>query len=178
MFVFIWPEKKSNDRVTQNRFCVDELSDESISCSQAMCLWTSTFVVKPMLVISTHTGCCGVAILWICAPIDLPKPRRQSFRVQVRCIFPSYPLFCAQEQSCDFLWCGQEEREVARNRTSWRFFVQLRLRYVSGKVVTSTAVHGVRSRACGCSSGQRRPLCRGLLRDGGEFDFPLVCMLV
>ena len=109
---------------------------------------------------------------------DLPKPRRQPFRVQVRCIFPSYPLFCAQEESCDFLWCGQEEREVARNRTSWRFFVQLRLRYVSGKVVTSTAVHGVRSRACGCSSGQRRPLCRGLLRDGGEFDFPLVCMLV
>ena len=109
---------------------------------------------------------------------DLPKPRRQPFRVQVRCIFPSYPLFCAQEQSCDFLSCGQEEGEVARNRASWRFVEQLRLRYVSGKVVTSTAVHGVRSRACGCSSGQRRPLCRGLLRDGGEFDFPLVCMLV
>ena len=68
MFVFIWPEKKSNDRVTQNRFCVDELSDESISCSQAMCLWTSTFVVKPMLLISTHWLCCGVAILWVCAP--------------------------------------------------------------------------------------------------------------
>ena len=59
---------------------------------------------------------------------DLPKPRRQPFRVQVRCIFPSYPLFCAQEQSCDFRWCGQEEGEVARNRTSWRFFVQLLLR--------------------------------------------------
>ena len=34
---------------------------------------------------SRPTGCCGVAILWICAPIDLPKPRRQFFRVQVRC---------------------------------------------------------------------------------------------
>ena len=109
---------------------------------------------------------------------DLPKPRRQPFRVQVRCIFPSYPLFCAQEQSCDFRWCGQEEGEVARNLATWRFFWQLRLRYVSGKVVTSTAVHGVRSRACGCSSGQRRPLCRGLLRDGGEFDLPLLCVLV
>ena len=30
MFVFIWPEKKSNDRVTQNRFCVDELALASI----------------------------------------------------------------------------------------------------------------------------------------------------
>ena len=52
---------------------------------------------------------------------DLPKPRRQPFRVQVRCIFPSYPLFCAQEESCDFLWCGQEEGEVARNLASWGF---------------------------------------------------------
>ena len=61
--------KKSNDRVTQNRFCVDELSDESISCSQAMCLWTSTFVVKPMLLISTHW------LLWRCDPLDLCSDR-------------------------------------------------------------------------------------------------------
>ena len=127
---------------------------------------------------SRPTGCCGVAILWICAPIDLPKPRRQPFCVQVRHLSLSSSCSCRQDKSLDFLWCGQEEGEVARNQASWRFCRQLRLRYVSGKVATSTAVHGVRSRACGCSSGQRRPLCRGLLRDGGEFDFPLVCMLV
>ena len=109
---------------------------------------------------------------------DLPKPRRQPFRVQVRCIFPSYPLFCAQEQSCDFLWCGQEEGEVALGVDSWRsvltraFGVICRCRWRRRTEV------GGRARQVPVSNEQRRPLCRGLLRDGGEFDFPLVCMLV
>ena len=38
-------------------------------------------------------------------------------------------------------------------------------------------VTGIGRKARG-SSGQRRPLSLRLLRDGGEFDFPLVCMLV
>ena len=90
MFVFIWPEKKSNDRVTQNRFCVDELSDESISCSQAMCLWTSTFVVKPMLLISTHW------LLWRCEPLGLcsetfRNPEGNLFACRCVASFPLIP---------------------------------------------------------------------------------------
>ena len=66
-----------------------------------------------MLLISTHW------LLWRCDPLDLCSDRpsetlQATICVQVRCIFPSYPLFCAQEESCDFLSCGQEEeREVA-----------------------------------------------------------------
>ena len=67
---------------------------------------------------SRPTGCCGVAILWICAPIDLPKPRRQPFCVQVRHLSLSSSCSCRQDKSLDFLWCGQEEGEVARNRAS------------------------------------------------------------
>ena len=62
---------------------------------------------------SRPTGCCGVAILWICAPIDLPKPRRQPFCVQVRHLSLSSSCSCRQDKSLDFLWCGQEEGEVA-----------------------------------------------------------------
>ena len=58
---------------------------------------------------SRPTGCCGVAILWICAPIDLPKPRRQPFCVQVRHLSLSSSCSCRQDKSLDFLWCGQEE---------------------------------------------------------------------
>ena len=62
---------------------------------------------------SRPTGCCGVAILWICAPIDLPKPRRQPFCVQVRHLSLSSSCSCRQDKSLDFLCCGQEEGEVA-----------------------------------------------------------------
>ena len=98
--------------------------------------------------------------------------------MQVRCIFPSYPLFCAQEQSCDFLSCGQEEGEVAFGPgTSPLAPIQgidvlVRVQCAIPLEVTSVPL------ACPPSKEQRRPLCRGLLRDGGEFDFPLVCMLV
>ena len=109
---------------------------------------------------------------------DLPKPRRQPFRVQVRCIFPSYPLFCAQEQSCGFLWCGQEEGEVAFGAgTSPLMPIQGTGEFVRMKCAIPLEVTSV-PLACPPSKEQRRPLCRVLLRDGGEFDFPLVCMLV
>ena len=151
-------------------FCSDK-RDHAMVCERVPS-WSSRCCSSRL------TGCCGVAILWICAPIDLPKPRRQPFRVQVRCIFPSYPLFCAQEQSCDFLWCGQEEREVA----ICLVIVPLVSFQGTGVLVRMQCAipleaTGFRRKTRG-KQEQRRPLCRGLLRDGGEFDFPLVCMLV
>ena len=98
--------------------------------------------------------------------------------MQVRCIFPSYPLFCAQEESCDFLWCGQEEGEVAFGPgISTLAPIQGTDVLVRMQCAIPLEVTGIGRKARG-SKEQRRPLCRGLLRDGGEFDFPLVCMLV
>ena len=127
---------------------------------------------------SRPTGCCGVAILWICAPIDLPKPRRQPFCVQVRHLSLSSSCSCRQDKSLDFLWCGQEEGEVAFGAGISPLVpiqgigVLVRVQCAIPLEVTSVPL------ACPPSNEQRRPLCRGLLRDGGEFDFPLVCMLV
>ena len=78
----------------------------------------------------------------------------------------------------DFLWCGQEEGEVAFGPgTSPLAPIQGIDVLVRVQCAIPLEVTGIGRKARG-SSGQRRPLCRGLLRDGGEFDFPLVCMLV
>ena len=71
-------------RDEQNRL----LSDESISCSQAMCLRTSTFVVKPMLLISTHW------LLWRCDPLDLcsDRPSETQKATFLRAGASSFPL--------------------------------------------------------------------------------------
>ena len=78
----------------------------------------------------------------------------------------------------DFLWCGQEEGEVAFGPgTSPLAPIQgidvlVRVQCAIPLEVTSVPL------ACPPSKEQRRPLSLRLLRDGGEFDFPLVCMLV
>ena len=142
-----------------------------------MCLRTSTFVVKPMLLISTHW------LLWRCDPLDLCSDRpsetqKATICVQVRCILPSYPLLCAQEESCDFLSCGQEDGEVAICAVTAALApFQGTCAFVRMQCAISLEATGFRRKARG-KQEQRRPLCRGLLRDGGEFDFPLVCMLV
>ena len=75
---------KLSAKTTQNRL----LSDESISCSQAMCLRTSTFVVKPMLLISTHW------LLWRCDPLDLcsDRPSETQKATFLRAGASSFPL--------------------------------------------------------------------------------------
>ena len=127
---------------------------------------------------SRPTGCCGVAILWICAPIDLPKPRRQPFCVQVRHLSLSSSCSCRQDKSLDFLWCGQEEGDSG----IWLDTGSLVLTQDRGIIVRlrwglRAGVAYVR-RACPGSNEQRTSLCRGLLRDGADFDFPLVRVLV
>ena len=127
---------------------------------------------------SRPTGCCGVAILWICAPIDLPKPRRQPFCVQVRHLSLSSSCSCRQDKSLDFLWCGQEDQEAAFDVVTKPFVsFEGTGAFVRMKCAIPLEATGFRRKARG-KQEQRRPLCRGLLRDGGEFDFPLVCMLV
>ena len=78
----------------------------------------------------------------------------------------------------DFLWCGQEDQEAAFDVVTKPFVsFEGTGAFVRMKCAIPLEVTGIGRKARG-SSGQRRPLSLRLLRDGGEFDFPLVCMLV
>ena len=115
--------KKSNDRVTQNRFCVDELSDESISCSQAMCLWTSTFVVKPMLLISTHW------LLWRCEPLGLcsetfRNPEGNLFACRCVASFPLILYSVHRSKAAIFFGADRRERDWDGDAHDRTFFAK------------------------------------------------------
>ena len=74
-----------------------------------MCLRTSTFVVKPMLLISTHW------LLWRCDPLDLcsdrPSETQKATFSRAGALHLSLlsSVHVDRTGACDFLWCGQEE---------------------------------------------------------------------
>ena len=77
----------------------------------------------------------------------------------------------------DFLCCGQEEGEVAFGAGISPLVpiqgkgVLVRVQCAIPLEVTSVPL------ACPPSNEQRRPLSLRLLRNGGEFDFSLVCVI-
>ena len=141
-----------------------------------MCLRTSTFVVKPMLLISTHW------LLWRCDPLDLcsetfRNPEGNLFACRCVASFPLILYSVHRSKAAIFFGAHRRERD-GRGEVHSRYSKVRRI-LVRSAVCLSAAV----SLACVDMHQSDRIclfflLCRGLLRDGGEFDLPVLCVLV